>query len=192
MKRQSIFVLTIVIIVSAVSSVVNAVTVEIPLACEGQYALGQAWATDFDIGNAFTEISNIHIDWSGSIKAELIGSLAAPFPIDAQFVATLYDLDSDDYCGRASVQTGNATYPFPEPFDLRSAFSDYDWSLLLDGRGSIEVSFWGIIRPAIWSTIENPLGQLDSAKLVFEATPIPEPATVLLLGLVAVFLRKRR
>ena len=60
---------------------------------------------DFDLGVTFTEISNIYIDWSGRITAELVGA-DPPFPINGQFVAKLYEADPYDYLGTAYVQAG--------------------------------------------------------------------------------------
>jgi len=176
MKWQSILVFVIVVLMLAALEtpvVVNATVFELPLACEGQYTVEQTWTTDFDFGITFTEISNIYIDWSGSITAEFVEDLVSGnrFPIDAQFVADLYDLDTHDFCGGAYVQTGAATYPNPEPFGLQSAFYDYGWSKLLNGKGTIEIGFWGIYRPATLVTIEDPNGELTSATLVFEGTP---------------------
>jgi len=149
---------------------VNADFFEIPLACEGEYTLEQTWTTDFDLGVTFTEISNIYIDWSGSIRAEFVENLVTGdrFPMDAQFIADLYDLVTNNFYCRASLQTGAATYPNPEPFDLQSTFSNGGWSMLLDGQGTIEIGFWGVFRPGTYITIEEPNGELASATLVIE------------------------
>jgi len=172
----------------------DAAIVELPLACEGKYTLEQTWTTDFDIGVTFTEISNIYIDWSGSIRAEFVEDLVTSdrFPMDAQFIADLYDLVTHDFCGRASLRTGAATYPNPEPFDLQSTFSNGGWSMLLDGQGTIEIGFWGVVRPGTYITIEEPIGQLNSATLIFEETLDPEPATLFLLAFGAVMMKKKR
>ena len=144
---------------------------EVPLACEGEYTVDQTWTTTFDLGLGFTEISNIYIDWSGSITAELVDGY--PFVLDGQFVAKLYDSESENFCGSTRVQTGADTYPFPKPFDLLSVFSDPGWAPLLDGRGTIEIGFWGVTRPMDLITLEPPSGQITSATLVFEGTVNP-------------------
>lgn len=151
------------------------------------------WQTDFDLGVEFVEISTVYIDWSGEITAELVMPCGYPdkdkaVPIDAQFVATLYELDPHSYFGRAYVQAGADTYPDPEPFELQSVFTNDDQSALLDGKASIEIWFGGIYRPSYLCTVEYPSADLVSATLVFEGTVIPEPATFLLLviGMVGV------
>lgn len=195
MRTSSILVFAIVVVVLVVQSNVHAAVFEIPLACQGQYDAGQTWTTDFDLGVSFTQISSIYIDWSGSITAELIALVDDPYvtlPWDAQFVANLYDLSSHDFCGAAYVVGGEATYPLPDPFDLQSAFSNNAWSKLLGGQGTVEIGFWGTILPAIYYTVEPPSGQIQSATLVLEGTPVPEPITLLLLGAGAIALLRKR
>jgi len=159
------------------------------LGCPAEYDFkSPSWTTDFDLGVTFTEISHVYIDWSGEITAELVAPCGSPpdtpaHPLDGLFVATLYEPDPHDYFGRAYAQAGQATSPDPEPFELRSAFTDEGWSVLLDGRGAIEISLHIISRPLYLCTVEYPCGQLDSATLVLEGTVIPEPATILLLAI---------
>lgn len=50
--------------------------------------------------------------------------------------------------------------------------------MLLDGKGTIEIGFWGVFRPGTIVTIEDPNGEILSATLVIEAIPalkISEP-----------------
>lgn len=163
--------------------------IELPLNCAGTYDVNTPpWTTDFDLGITFSEISHVYIDWSGEITAELVNGIGVdqPFPMNARFLAQLYESDPWDFLGYADVKAGGATYPVPEPFDLQSAFTNAltndDWSMLLDGKGAITIAFGGIVRPAIYSTVEFPSGLLESATLVFDGVLIPEPASLLLLG----------
>jgi len=167
--------------------------VELPLGAEGRYDVDSgSWEMDFDLGVTFAEISNVYIDWSGTITAELVGIIGFPDrggPLDAQFVAILYELDPHNYFARAEVQGGVATYPDPDPFALQSAFTNEGWSTFLDGRGSVSIQVVQLARPAVAYTIEYPSGQLDSATLVFEGTLVPEPMSILLLTLGIVIVR---
>ncbi len=174
---------------------VSTVTIKLPLGAEGRYDVNSPyWQTDFDLGVTFTEISHVYMDWSGTITGELTnwsGTITGELttsgrpdpgnttPLDAQFVAKLYELHPHNYFGWADVRGGAGTYPGPEPFDLLSEFTDEGWSALLDGRGSIEIWFGGIARPGGF-TVEYPSGQLDSATLVVEGTIVPEPASIFL------------
>jgi len=150
------------------------VSIKLPLGAEGRYDVNSPyWQTDFELGVTFTEISHVYMDWSGTITGELTTSgrpgPGNTGPLDAQFVAKLYELHPHNYFGWADVRGGGGTYPGPEPFDLLSEFTDEGWSALLDGRGSIEIWFGGTARP-VGFTVEYPSGQLDSATLVVEGT----------------------
>jgi len=169
-----------------VSQIASSAIVELPLACEGEYSNLQTWKTNFDIETTFIEISNVYIDWSGEITAELVVPCGSPpgtptQSLDGLFMATLYETDPDDYFGRAQVQGGSSTSPDPEPFLLRSEFTEVDWSSLLDGEASIEVGLCGVIRPLYLCTVKPPEGKIDSAVLVIDGI-VPEPATLLLLA----------
>ena len=159
---------------------------EVPLACEGEYILSDTWNTDFNLGTAFTEITNVYISWSGEITA----SQDWLFVVAYQFVASLYELNPHDYYSRAYVMGGVDTYPDAEPFNLESVFDNDDWSLLLDGQSSIEISFWDTIHP-LGSDGNDGTGTLNPATLVIEGNVVPEPGTVLLFGLGGLLLRRR-
>jgi hypothetical protein len=174
----------------------NAAIVEFPLDCEGFYDLKSPyWHSSFDLGVSFTEINNIYIEWSGTITAELVGIIKIPgsFPHDATFEASLYGLELDPYyyIGWAEVYGGKATYPEPEPFNVQSPFTDEGWSMLLEGRGHVEVLLGDALLLAVSYIIEYPSGQINSATLVFEGTLVPEPATVILLGLGVLLMKGR-
>ncbi len=179
MKMHSISTLLIILLSLPGLKEANAHLYEIPLECEGYYVREQTWTADFDLNTTLIEISDIYIDWSGSIRAEFAEDIVTGerFPMDAQFVAYIYDSFTHDFCGSASIRTGATTYPNPEPFDLKSTFSNRGWSMLLNGQGTIEVGFWGVHRPMTIVTIEDPNGELTSATLVIEANP-PEPRTI--------------
>jgi hypothetical protein len=47
-------------------------TVELPLNCTGAYDINTPlWTMDFNLGVTFSEISNVYLDWSGTITGEL-------------------------------------------------------------------------------------------------------------------------
>jgi hypothetical protein len=192
MKRGIISIAAaVMVLIWGLARIAEADIVELSLSCEGQYDSGQSWTAEFDLGVTFTEISNVYIDWSGKITAELVGA-DPPFPIDAQFVAKLYEFAPYDYLGNAYIRTGAFMYPDPEPFDLRSTFTNEGWAMLLDGKGSIEIWFGGIMRPEYLGTLEPPSGLLESVTLVFDGVPIPEPVTILSLGLGFLILRRKK
>ena len=161
----------------------NAAIVEFPLAAEGLYDNNSPyWQSSFDLGVSFTEITNVYIDWSGTIKASLVGIIERPgsSPYNAMFMAKLYGLELDlyYYSGSVEVYAGKETYPEPEPFDVQSQFTDQGWSMLLDGRGQVEILLHEGLLPAVAYIIEDPSGQIYSATLIFEGTLDREPAII--------------
>lgn len=184
--KTAIITVVIAITLLGASSLAEADIFELPLAAEGEYDFQDTWTTEFDLGVTFTEISNVYIDWSGTITGQEILNDGT---IDAQFVATLYELDPHDYFARAYVQAGAATYPEPEPFELQSVFTSEDLSLLLDGQSSIEIWFGDISHPS--DPLGLPSGALASATLEIEGTIVPEPGTIFFLAIGIVCVRAK-
>lgn len=187
--KNSIIAVVVLMLLFGVRSLVNAAIVQLPLDCAGVYDFNTPpWTLDFDLGVTFTEISSVYIDWSGEMTGKETMHAGV---IDTQFVATLYELDPHDYFGRAYVQGGAETYPEPEPFDLQSTFTTEGWSMLLDGKGSIEILFGETAHPLDVIALSIPSGTLDYATLAVQGNIIPEPGTFLLSVLGAVILRTR-
>ena len=143
------------------------------------------WSASFDMDVTFIEINNVYMDWSGEITAELVVPCGSPpetptQPLDGLFMATLYETEPHDYFGRAYVQGGGSTSPDPEPFLLRSEFTEFNWSSLLDGEANIEIGLCGVIRLLYLCTVKPPEGKIDSAVLVIDGI-VPEPSTLSLM-----------
>lgn len=173
----------------------HAVTLELPLDCSGQFAPGQMWTADFDLGRTFSSLSRVFISWSGQVTGGLIAPSDNPLeviPKDGRFTATLRDLESAEYCGSTAIIAGEATFPSPETFLTESHFSQGVWSALFDGRGRIEISFSGGVSTSSYSMVADPIGELMSARLVFEGSATPEPCTMVLMGTGALMLFGRR
>jgi len=180
----------------------NADIVEYDLNCEGSYTVGKNWTADFDLGIIFSEISHIYIDWSGSIKATKFEPIYFPIPgfepyYDGYFRAELYEFNSSSSLAHRSVYRGEKTAPNRETFDLQSEFNLSNYSPFLDGVGSIKIKFRRT-HPLLWYAdipviriVSDASGQLDSAKLIFDGTIIPEPAAFFLLAFGSLTLRKK-
>jgi hypothetical protein len=199
MPKKSIILLAALLIAAKA----NADIVEYELNCEGSYTVSQNWTADFDLGIIFSEISHIYLDWSGSITAVEFEPIYHPMPIfqpyyDGYFRAELYEFNSTSSLAHGSVSGGQETAPSPESFDFKSEFYLNNYSPFLDGVGSIKIEFrrthpllW-YIDPPIIRIVSDASGQLDPAKLIFDGTIIPEPATLLFLAFGALTLRKKR
>jgi hypothetical protein len=152
------------------------------------------WQTNFDLGVNFTEITNVYMDWSGSITAGLaIDSYHQyePFPLQVGLLAGLgipFNWRHTDIWG------GETTYPAPEPFDCLSEFvyGSMSWSELFDGQGSIGIEYQEVIMADLGGRyVEHGSVTLDKAILRVEGT-VPEPATILFLGagIISLFVKK--
>jgi len=92
------------VVIFSVPAKVNAAIVEYNLSCTGSYAELQTWATDFDLGVEFYEISSIYIDWSGSTSpSEYLPRGGRPLIIcESYYKAKLYELNSNTSLASAS------------------------------------------------------------------------------------------
>jgi hypothetical protein len=197
MNRQSIFVLATVLFMW---SSCHAIVVEYDLNCEGSYIKGNSWTTAFDLGVEFPEISDIYINWSGSLKgvewAHKISVIKIEPACDSSFKAELYDLPTSLPLSVASVYGGEETYPEYEEFSECSEFIMSDYSAFFDGIGAIKIRFLETYppyyRPTNLIKLSAGGGELLSGKLVFVGTEVPEPCTLLFFVLGGVLLRRRK
>jgi hypothetical protein len=149
------------------------------------------WQTNFDLGVTFTEISHVHIDWSGEITAGLARHvdptthlpIGDPFPLE---VGPYAYMSGYPYTRIVSAHGGQTSYPLPEVFNLQSEFvlsGTANWSDLLDGKGILGVGLSGYL-PVLDQAVIIEYGSfsLDSAVLMVDGTVVPEPGTLMLLG----------
>ncbi len=130
------------------------------------------------------------MDWSGEITAGLAIKYSnpdEPLPCSAGTFAVLgkpFDWRFTD------VVSGGTTYPAPEPFDCQSDFGTMPWLELLDGQSTITIEYTEpILSDGMF--IKHGFIALNSATLIVEGVIVPEPATLWLLFL-GVILMKRK
>jgi len=154
------------------------------------------WQTDFDLGVTFISIDHVYIDWSGVITAGLAvhnDNPGEPYPLN---VAIGSSLGSNPYIRSADFWGGGGTYPSPEPFEMLSEFELIGpsvWSDILDGKGSINMVYLELFIIS-GNYVEGGQISLDKAVLIFDGTIIPEPLTIILLGMgtIVIIARKHR
>jgi hypothetical protein len=150
------------------------------------------WMSDFDLGVTFTEITNVYIDWSGTITAGIAikdYNPDEPYPLDVSIKAYL-DMPIDI---GVSVWGGEESYPSPELFYGQSVFQlrvPRTWNDLLDGRATIWM-YYGELIIIEGRYIESGYITLDKANFVVEGV-VPEPATLLLISLGVFGIRANR
>ena len=119
------------VVLSMGATAINGAIVEYPLDICGTYNPFDTQIAEIDVGVMFTDISDISIDWSGDITAELSTSpfpppSGNPFPTNGVFSGSLYKTDFVvDTFGQVFLSGGVSTHPEPEPFALQQTFSDY-------------------------------------------------------------------
>ena len=173
----------------------EAVIVELPL--DGAVGTYQGpgpsyWETNFDLGVTFSQITNVHIDWSGEIMAPTVTDTpgGTPVPIELGIIA---GLTGSPYSRFAIWRGGEDTYPAAEPFAELSRFTlegTANWNDLLDGTGRILIAPDYLITPGQY--VDHGYIQLDSATLVIDGTLVPEPATIALLMYGSILATRKR
>jgi N-acetylneuraminic acid mutarotase len=157
-------------------AVADAVTVQIDLKALGCptvfYGGGTTWSKSFDLGVTFMDIQSVSIDWAGTMTGAVVydGFSGQTLPADAEVMAYMGGLRF------AAVDDGAATYPSSVAFDALSPIvrpgPSTDWSDLLDGKGTIELS---CNDPLLIDgyVVMHGSGRVDSAKLIVEGTVMP-------------------
>ena len=150
----------------------------------------------FDFGQQFLAIESVSIELEEIENAfvyDECGFIFAPQPCvrRTRLLGFFVRMDEEDKPFLGSISTGVslpgdreavqgsgvASGEFANP-------SPTGWDLLLDGRGSITL-FWNsllFIPEQVLVFRQNASGEIFSARLIIEGTPIPEPSTALLLA----------
>jgi len=139
----------------------------------------------FDFGTSFLSIDEVSIRMSGTFTPGVVHSVITGESWDANPEILLY------------IQRGVGTFlhPLESPFDAEQIFEldlGATWDFLLDGKGEVSAYLgWGGGTPSL--IITPGFVEISQAYITVEGV-VPEPATILLLGLgiIGVRIRNRR
>jgi hypothetical protein len=200
MRTSLLIILTVVILIIAGSAQADIVELDLlSLGCPTEFnVFVDLWQADFDLGVTFSSIDHVYMRWSGEVTAglalntDMFGNpIGDPFNFDT---GVSVNLGSTPNWYIAEILDGSDTYPNPKLFQIFSEFEPANWSNLLNGRGTVIVSYscnLDVVIPEMLRVIEFGSASLNEATLVFEGDIIPEPATILLLGMGILAVRLR-
>ncbi|MCK4887615.1 MAG: PEP-CTERM sorting domain-containing protein [Planctomycetes bacterium] len=148
----------------------------------------------FDFARSFTEIQAVHIELVGTVQA---GSAYEYF--NPEIYHDIYgSLRSEMNPPGATGFGWTSTYPVVSPFDIEKTFtwvyysgysSGQSWSFLLDGQAEMTIDL-NMQTPISWVPVTGPTYNITQAYLIVES--VPEPSTILLLGLGGLVLRRKQ
>lgn len=189
------------LLVICCAGTLQAATFTVNLPCTGSYYAGEQYSTIIDLGQSFTSIQSVSVAWSGKIWGGLVPM--PPYnsvPTNGRVIAAIWN-DSNAISKQGTTPSlGAATYPSPASFDCTTALTPYlgnsSWDFLLDGKTRVTIDFSQILTIPENGMPIQPRYQLDSASLIVDGTPVPEPSSIvaLLLGIGGVIpiIRRRR
>lgn len=147
-----------------------------------------------DVGQQFSEIQSVSIEVEAEVFArefDYCGTVFVPLPCDhrLELLGFFSLFDKEDSPTVGIINTGGLTFSddssAPEGYGIDVAeFNNplVGWDFLLDGEGRLTL-FWngsfgfpGDIR----INVVEPSGEIFSARLIIEGTPVPEPSTAML------------
>lgn len=170
------------ILVSILSNPVCAAIYSVSLNVNGYYGFNDPTDFNIDLGVQFTQIHEVRFQAQGDIYA-----VDAPGLFECTLIAAPAK-------GQHSYgpEIPPSSPPVSVPFDCDATFiasNGATWDFLLDGKA---VGYVRLITSATYPPEfppENITGNINSASLLIDATPVPEPTSLLLFGLGALFLR---
>jgi len=182
--------LTLAAILLVVSSLASAeiYTVELPEFTGPLVDQGQTKTASFDFGVSFIDIYSVHIELTGTSTPGSAHGDGFMFPedqwIDVPPQASLY-MDAGEGFALAGMVLPESSFVVEEPLKLHLGAT---WDFLLDGKDDVGLSlYWGFAIGG-WIIVTDPTVDISGANLIVEGI-VPEPATILLIGLGGLLLR---
>lgn len=177
MRKQYFILIAILIFAFANLSVRNvyADIYSIPLNVNGSYQTNNAMNFDIDLDIQFSQINDVRFQVLGDITA-----VDAPGLFECIFVAA-----PGKWQRSASMVVVPSSPPAMVPLAIDTTFISINsatWDFLLDGTGEGYVRLITSIMSIPESPPPNITGNISSANLLIDATPVSEPITIFLLA----------
>lgn len=151
----------------------------------------------FDFGQQFSSIENVWIEVEAHVFArefDVCGTIFNPQPCvhEVQLLGFFAQLDTEGFPRFSTIPSGGLS--FGDFRDLEGSGTDSapfndqfvssDFQFLLDGEGSLTLGWNSALGnpDRIIQNVIEPSGEIFNARLIIEATPIPEPSAALLVA----------
>ena len=151
----------------------------------------------FDFGVPFAEIESVSIEVEAHVFAQEFDDCGLIFDSQpcvhmARLLGFFARLDEQDHPVFGTISSASLDFSddLKVPEGSRTSVAPFrnfvlpGWDFLLDGEGSLRL-FWNRLLSVPNRDLRNftdPSGEIFSARLIIEGTPVPEPSTALLLA----------
>lgn len=146
----------------------------------------------FDFGQEFSHVESVALELLVSVtpfEFDRCGSVFEPQPCVHEISrgGILVGLDDDPYPGLIFTAVGDGTItelPSLQVGRFESRFATFNFDTFRDGKGLLDV-YWNapvVLPEDLILNVVSPTGTIFEAYIVFDAVPIPEPSTALLLA----------
>jgi hypothetical protein len=152
--------------------------------------------TTFDVGQQFIAIESVSIEIEAHLVAaqyDFCGLFSNPQPcIDGvALLGVVTIMDEEDRSFPGSIFTAVSVPAPPGTIEVTGTGSSefgwvanpFGWEILFDGQGTLTMFPDQVLFPpgAIIQNFQPASGEIVSARVIIEGTPVPEPSTALLM-----------